>query len=406
MIPTTSKQILVINSGSSSIKFCLFELPELAPITSGEIECIGAAKSAVTFKLYKNQQETNKYHSVAAINDHASGLNTIIQFFQNNLPQALESLYAVGHRVVHGGEIFREPALINEEVINGIQQNIPFAPLHNPANLLGIEQMHEMFPTLPQVAVFDTAFFQTLPPYAYRYAIPNRLYDELKIRRYGFHGTSHQYVAKQAATYLEQPIERLKLISLHLGNGASVAAIRAGKCIDTSMGMTPLEGLIMGTRCGDIDPSIPSYLAKNSGMDIEAIDALLNHESGLKGLCGSADMREVHRLANNGDEQAQLALEMFHYRVCKYIGAYYAVLGGLDALIFTGGIGENDANTRNAICHRLTALNITVDPEKNQQALHSTSEIHLTGNEVKVLVIPTNEELEIANQTAAVLNKR
>ena len=333
--------------------------------------------------------------------DHAAALNKILAFLQ----KGLDSLYAIGHRVVHGGETFYEAALIDDDVINAIQQAIPLAPLHNPTNLAGILTMRRLCPQVPQVAVFDTAFFHTLPPHAYRYALPNKIYRQHHVRRYGFHGTSHCYVSKQAAGYLRCAYDSLRMITLHLGSGASAAAIGKGKCIDTSMGMTPLEGLMMGTRCGDLDPSIPHYLLRNSDMDVEAIETLLNRESGFKGLCGTADMREVRHLADSGDQQASLALEMYCYRICKYIGAYYLALGGLDVLIFTGGIGENDAVIRQSVCKQLSPLGIRLDPDENRKKVSGTLEISSEESKIKVLVIPTNEELEIVNQTTAVIRR-
>ena len=300
---------------------------------------------------------------------------------------------------------FQAPTLIDEDVIDGIREMIPLAPLHNPANLTGIEATRQLCPTVPQVAVFDTAFFRTLPPHAYRYALPDELYRQHHVRRYGFHGTSHQHVARQAADYLQQPLESLQLITLHLGNGASAAAIRDGICIDTSMGMTPLEGLVMGTRCGDLDPSVHFYLSRTLGMDFNEIETLLNHDSGMKGLCGAKDMREVHRLANKGDEQARLAIDMYCYRISKYIGAYYTILGGLDALVFTAGIGENDPIIRQSVCDRLSVLGITLDHKLNQTGASGTFDISGENSKVKVLVIPTNEELEIARQTVSAINK-
>jgi acetate kinase len=280
------------------------------------------------------------------------------------------------------------------------------APLHNPSNLLGIEAARIRFPGIPQVAVFDTAFHQTLPPAAFRYAVPREWYDEHHVRRYGFHGTSHAHVAREAARYLGQPLEELNLITLHLGNGASVGAIREGKSIDTSMGMTPLEGLIMGTRSGDLDPAIPFYLIRQLELPLEKVENLLNKESGLKGICGFSDMREIQQQAGQGDERAVLAFDMFCYRVKKYIGAYLAVLGRLDAIVFTGGIGENSEAVRSAVCSGLRHLGITVDERRNRAATGKAAEIQEAGAPVKVLAVRTNEELEIALQSEAVVAKR
>jgi acetate kinase len=293
--------------------------------------------------------------------------------------------------------------VVDDEVAAAIRSLIPLAPLHNPSNLLGIEAARIRFPGIPQVAVFDTAFHQTLPPAAYRYAVPRELYDEHQVRRYGFHGTSHAHIAREAAHYLGHPPGELNLITLHLGNGASAAAIRGGKSIDTSMGMTPLEGLVMGTRSGDLDPAIPFYLIRQLALPPEKVESLLNKESGLKGVCGFSDMREIQQRAGEGDERAGLAFEMFCYRVRKYIGAYLAVLGRLDAIVFTGGIGENSGPVRRAVCDGLRHLGITVDEGKNGAVGGKTWEIQADGAPVRVLVVRTNEELEIALQAEAVV---
>ena len=301
--------------------------------------------------------------------------------------------------MVHGGEYFREPTRIDRQVLERIRDMIPLAPLHNPANAMGIEVTLQYAPDIPQVAVFDTAFHQSIPAHAWHYAIPERLYSEQRVRRYGFHGTSHHYVAKQAARQLGKALSSLNLITLHLGNGASVAAIRHGHSVDTSMGMTPLEGLIMGTRCGDIDPAIHFYLCRQAGLKFEQVESLLNKDSGLKGICGANDMREVHSLADAGDDRARLALTMYGYRIKKYIGAYYAVLGHVDALVFTAGIGENDAWLRAQACSGLQALGIDIDSAKNTQAGEGVFAIQRDGSPVSVLVVPTDEEYEIALQT-------
>ena len=306
-------------------------------IASGSVERIGEKEGLHRHQSF-NGGKVSEEASPRFIYDHREGLSMIgAALNKTGAIESLSALFAIGHRVVHGGEYFREPTLIDEEVVRKIRELIPLAPLHNPANLMGIEVALLQAPEVPQVAVFDTAFHQTIPEYAYRYAVPDAVYKEHRVRRYGFHGTSHHYVARRAADYLEKPLETLRLITLHLGNGASAAAIAYGASIDTSMGMTPLEGLIMGTRCGDIDPMIPFFLER-TGMSITAIEGMLNRDSGLKGICGANDMREIHKLADSGDSGAKLALEMYCYRIRKYIGAYSVVLGGLDAVIFTGGI--------------------------------------------------------------------
>jgi acetate kinase len=305
----------------------------------------------------------------------------------------------VGHRVVHGGENFHRPTVVDDQVIAAIRDTIPLAPLHNPANLGGIEIARRLFPGVPQVAVFDTAYHQTMPATSYRYALPEHLYKEHRVRRYGFHGTSHHYVAKRAASLLGTPATACNLITLHLGNGASATAIREGRSVDTSMGMTPLEGLVMGTRCGDIDPAIHFYLCENVGLDNDALEDLLNRKSGLLGICGVNDMREIHRLAAGGDERAQLAVGIFCHRLKKYLGAYYAELGRVDAVVFTGGIGENDAEIRARTCAGLESLGICLDPDANGAPERGERAISTPESRVKVLVIPTNEELEIARQS-------
>jgi len=400
-------RVLVINSGSSSIKFRLYDMEQEMLLAAGTLECVGETNGNSICRKYSVAGDVEKCEeSSSPVTDHAAGLKRIFDFLaSSNSLDSMQSLHAIGHRVVHGGETFQSPVLIDEQVIEGIRKMIPLAPLHNPANLAGIEAVRQLCPQLPQVAVFDTAFFRTLPPHAYRYALPEELYRHHQVRRYGFHGTSHQHVARQAAIYLQQPPETLRLVTLHLGNGASAAAIRDGICIDTSMGMTPLEGLIMGTRSGDLDPSVHFYLVRTLGMDLDEIETLLNHKSGMKGLCGVNDMREVHRLADNGDEHARLAIDMFCYRISKYIGAYFVALGGLDALVFTAGIGENDPLIRQSICNRLSVLGITLDCDLNKQSLSGTFSINRKNSKVKVLAVPANEELAIARQTVAVINK-
>ncbi len=383
-------KVLVINSGSSSIKYQLFDMSDGAVHAAGVIERIGEPES-----VHKHRQT-----DTLPIPSHRDGLAIISETLrESGAVRDLSGLCAIGHRVVHGGEHFIRPTLIDSEVIAGIEQMIPLAPLHNPANLIGIEVAMQAAPNVPQVAVFDTAFHQSIPAHAWRYAIPEEFYTQQHVRRYGFHGTSHHYVAKQAARLLGKPLQSLNLITLHLGNGASAAAIRQGRSVDTSMGMTPLEGLIMGTRCGDIDPAIHFYLGRETGLNNEQIESLLNNESGLKGICGAVDMREVHRQVAAGDNSARLALDMYCYRIKKYLGAYYAVLGHVDAVVFTGGIGENDARVRAQACDGLTALGIAIDSKKNDKRTGEPFAIHQDTGPVNVLVIPTDEELEIAQQT-------
>ncbi len=392
-------KILVLNSGSSSIKFQLFEMPGNHVLAAGVLEQIGEPAGHA-----KVQAAGKIFEETLAIADHHQGLETLeLMLKKSGTISDLQDLDAVGHRVVHGGEAFHEPTLIDDRVITAIEALNPLAPLHNPANLEGIQTMRQKAPDLKQVAVFDTAFHQTMPKSAYLYALPHELYEKHHIRRYGFHGTSHYFVAKKTASYLNQPLDQLNIITLHLGNGASASAIREGKSIDTSMGMTPLEGLVMGTRSGDIDPGILFFLARQNNLQIQDLDTLLNKKSGLKGLCGVNDMREIISLAEKGDTQAGLALDIFCYRIKKYIGAYTAVLGRLDALVFTGGIGEHNAKIRRMICEGLQILGLEID-QNGKSEDKGVREISSQNSMVKTLVIATNEELEIASQTFELLN--
>ncbi|MGO9118708.1 MAG: acetate/propionate family kinase [Desulfomonilaceae bacterium] len=393
-------KVLVINSGSSSIKYQLFDMARQSVLEIGILEEIGGTGSRLKRRERDNEGKFAEHSYVQPVANHREGFGVIMNFFSDSDSQwDLSDLFGVGHRVVHGGEVFREPVLITDEVISIIRDMIPLAPLHNPGNLIGIEVAREHLPKVPQVAVFDTAFHQTMPAHAFHYALPYTFYADHHVRRYGFHGTSHHYVAKQAALNLKKPLEKLNMITLHLGNGASATAIQAGRSVDTSMGMTPLEGLIMGTRCGDLDPALQGVLADATGKTYEDIGSLFEHQSGLLGICGTNDMREVVRSAQSVDSRSSLALDMFCYRVKKYIGAYFAVLGRVDALVFTGGIGENSPEVRQRCCEGLASLGIIVDAGRNQAGTQGTIEIQANGSAVKVLVIPTNEELEIATQT-------
>ena len=387
-------KVLVLNSGSSSIKYALFDMQTQTALVQGVLERIGEKQSVHQYHV--EQSDTQTLH--VPIENHQQGLTAIfLLLVELALLKNTSDLLCIGHRVVHGGEKFCQPTLVDNLVLAEIKKMIPLAPLHNPANITGIEEAMNYAKGIPQVAVFDTAFHQTMPAYAYQYAVPQEWYLEKGVRRYGFHGTSHFYVAKQAAAYLKKPLESLNMITLHLGNGASMAAIAAGKSIDTTMGMTPLEGVMMGTRCGDLDPAIVFYLNR-LGLSNAAIESALNKQSGLKGLCGENDMRTVHEMAKAGDELAQLALAMYSYRIKKYIGAYFAILGHVDALVFTGGVGEHDAWLRAQCCAQLGALGIAIDHERNALARDELSEINQSSCALKILVIETNEELEIAQQ--------
>jgi acetate kinase len=400
-------KILVINSGSSSIKYQLFDMTVKTSLASGLLEQIGEAQSRLTHttRMADNQAETITQSE--AVPDHRMGIKLIGKVLsRSGAVRNIRELDAIGHRVVHGGEVFQKPTLIDETVIATIRDLIPLAPLHNPANLLGIEVILQQAPGVPQVAVFDTAFHHAMPEYAYRYAIPEDLYKAHQVRRYGFHGSSHGYVARQAAAYLSRSLANINLITLHLGNGASMAAVQGGVSIDTSMGMTPLEGLIMGTRCGDIDPAIVFYLKRKTGLARDDVESILNKQSGLKGICGYNDMRTIGELARTGHAEAQLAIQMYCYRIKKYIGAYYAVLGHLEALVFTGGIGENADFIRSGACEGLSNIGIKLDPEKNRRRSKHAFAIHAADSSVNVLVVPTDEELEIAEQTVACIGAR
>jgi acetate kinase len=310
-------------------------------------------------------------------------------------------LAGIGHRVVHGGERFSAPARIDDEVIAAIREQVPLAPLHNPSNLLGIEISRVAFPAAPQVAVFDTAFHRTMPPRAYRYALPRDLARRFHIRRYGFHGTSHAHVSRKAAEHLGRPLAEVNLVTMHLGNGASVAAVAGGRCIDTSMGLTPLEGLVMGTRSGDLDPAIVLFLHREARLSLDEIDTLLNRESGMKGLAGVNDMRQVERRAADGDQVAQEALDVYCYRIRKYVGAYAAALGRLDALVFTAGVGENSVVVRAGVCRGLERFGVRIDDARNRLRSREPRTVSAGDSTVAVLVVPTDEELEIAEQTLA-----
>jgi len=399
-------KVLVLNSGSSSLKFQLFKKADLSVLASGLVEQIGADSSAARLSFIGAdglEQTIRKNQPVA---DHRAAIKLMSEMLiESHTLGDLNELAGIGHRVVHGGEAFHQPVIIDEDVIGVIEELIPLAPLHNPANLTGIRVALENAAQVPQVAVFDTAFHQSMPEHAYLYALPYSLYEKQKVRRYGFHGTSHSYVAREAAHYLEKPMDELNIITLHLGNGASAAAIQAGRCIDTSMGLTPLEGLVMGTRSGDLDPAILFYLGRQSGLDIDALDKMLNKQSGLKGICGENDMRTISQKAEDGDKRAKLALAIFSYRIKKYIGAYMAALGGVDCVVFTGGIGENSALIRQMSCQGMERLGLLIDDKQNRIRQKETLEIQAPGSEVKLLMIPTNEEYEIASQTLQVINR-
>jgi acetate kinase len=397
---------LVINAGSSSIKYQLFDMEHQDVLAAGLVERIGEPAGRIKHRVDPDGEKQEIVRDLV-IEDHGKGLKLVVDLLTDAdfgvIASPLE-IEAIGHRVVHGGDKFSQTTIITDEVKATIKKLSPLAPLHNPANLTGIEVATEVFPEATQVAVFDTAFHQTMPPEAYRYAIPQELYAEHRIRSYGFHGTSHLFVSRKAIGYLGKPVADTKIITLHLGNGASAAAVKGGKSVDSSMGFSPLPGLMMGTRSGDIDPAIVFYLGRNLGMTYDEIDNLLNKKSGLTGICGDNDLRDIQLRRESGDPAATLALEMYGYRVKKYIGAYIAVLNGVDALVFTAGAGENNDIVRWLSCLGLENLGIQIDEEKNKRGVTGeVTEIQTADSPVKVLIIPTNEELEIAQQTLAVI---
>jgi acetate kinase len=399
-------RVIVVNSGSSSIKYEAFELEGLSAAAKGLLERIGSKGSSLKHQWLTSSGKWEEIVETRNVADHREGISFILEVSSRGRSGGkVPEIFAVGHRVVHGGEKFSDPAIMDEAALRTIEELIPLAPLHNPANLIGIKVMRELLPEVPQVAVFDTAFHQTMPARAFHYALPADFYKSYGVRRYGFHGTSHQYVAGEAARHLGRQPDTLNLITLHLGNGASAAAIEKGRSIDTSMGLTPLEGLVMGTRCGDLDPAVHFYLARKTGRPFEQIEGILNKESGLKGICGVNDMREIQARAQGGDTQAALAVEIFCYRVKKYIGAYYAALASIDAIVFTGGIGENSAYVRMKACEGLSGLGIIIDERRNNAEARGVKEIQAKEAKVRILVIPTNEEYEIARQTVEVLER-
>jgi acetate kinase len=393
-------KVTVINCGSSSIKYAMFDMKSRELLGSGLLENIGAEDSRVRHRRRNDYGSYDEILMHQPVSNHAEGFEFVLGVAAKmRILQDPNELFGIGHRVVHGGEVYREPVLIDPGVVADVTKLIPLAPLHNPANLEGIAVALARLPNIPQVAVFDTSFHATIPPRAFHYALPCELYENHHVRRYGFHGNSHQYVTKRAAALLGKPPESLNLITLHLGNGSSATAILGGKSVDTSMGMTPLEGLVMGTRCGDLDPSIHFYLLRETGMSSDEVERMLGGRSGLKGLCGSNDMREAARLADEGDKRAQLAIDIYCYRLKKYIGAYCAVLGRVDAIVFTGGIGENSELIRSASCEGLSNLGIVMNEKKNDVGSGRECEIQDERSKVRILVIPTNEELEIADHT-------
>ena len=394
-----SQHVLVINSGSSSIKYQLIDIDAEDAAATGVIERIGQETGAVT---HTGPEGTTSLE--LPVPDHETGMDLVLRLFADHGPRLDPgALRAVGHRVVQGGDVFAEPAIIDDDTCATIEALSDLAPLHNPPNLAGIHAARKAFPATPHVAVFDTSFHQTLPAAAYTYAIDRDVAMRAKIRRYGFHGTSHKYVSELTAQLIGKPVESANVIVLHLGNGASATAVRGGRSVETSMGLTPLEGLVMGTRAGDIDAAVVFHLSRGAGMSTDEIDALLNRKSGILGLCGLTDMRDVHAAEKAGDEAAATALAVYYHRIKSYVGAYYAQLGHVDAIAFTAGIGENDAELRAKSLAGLERLGIAIDPARNATRSREPMTISPDGAEVTVLVVPTNEELEIAREAVALL---
>jgi len=397
--------ILVLNCGSSSIKYQLFDMEARQVLAKGIVEKVGLKGSF----LRHEKQNGDKVRLEGEVIDHQIGIEYVLGILiskEHGCISSLSEINAIGHRMVHGGERFQESSLINDDTIKDFKACIPLAPLHNPANLKGVFALQHLLPEVPQVAVFDTAFHQTMPPHAYMYAIPYSLYKKYGIRRYGFHGTSHYYVAHRACQILGVPINTMKIITCHLGNGSSMAAIKDGKSIDTSMGLTPVEGLIMGTRSGDMDLGVFTFVMEKEELNINVANTLVNKHSGMLGITGvSSDMREIEKEADAGNERAILGLEMFRYRIKKYIGAYAAALGGLDLLIFTGGIGENDSVTRETCCSGMEYMGLEFDREKNAGVRGKEMLLSKPQSRVQVMTIPTNEELVIAEHTFRIVKE-
>lgn len=394
-------KILVLNCGSSSIKYKLFDMTDNKVLAQGGIEKIGLAGSFLKLTLPSGEKKILEKD----IPEHTVGiefiLNTLVSSEYGAI-KTLDEINAVGHRMVHGGEKFSESVILTKEVLDAFAACNDLAPLHNPANLKGVDAISRILPNIPQVGVFDTAFHQTMPDYAYMYAVPYELYQKYGVRRYGFHGTSHRYVSARVCEYLGIKAEGKRIITCHIGNGGSVTAIKDGKCVDTSMGLTPLEGLVMGTRSGDIDAGAVTFIMEKEGLDAQQISTLLNKKSGVLGVSGvSSDMRELAAASQAGNERAILAEKMYFYRIKKYIGAYAAAMGGVDVIVFTGGVGENQSSCRKAVCEGLEFIGVELDQNVNKAIHGDEAVISTEASKVKVCVIPTDEELMIANDTLA-----
>jgi acetate kinase len=395
-------KILVINCGSSSLKYQLIDMANEDALAKGLVERIGIEGSILTQKA-----NGEKFVIEEPMKDHKDAIKLVLSALVNKkhgVIKDMSEIAAVGHRVVHGGEKYANSVLIDDEVMKSIEDCIKLAPLHNPPNIIGINACKALMPNTPMVAVFDTAFHQTIPEYAYIYAIPYELYKKYGIRKYGFHGTSHRYVSKVAADMMGKDISDLKIITCHLGNGASLCAVDGGKSVETSMGFTPLEGVAMGTRSGSIDPAIITYLMQELNLSIEEVNNLMNKKSGVYGISGvSSDFRDIEKAAAEGNHRAQLSLDVFHYKIKRYIGSYAAVMGGVDCVVFTAGLGENDPSSRSKICKGLEFLGINIDEKKNNEGRGFAKVISTDDSKVKVFVIPTDEELMIARDTEEII---
>ena len=397
-------KVLVLNCGSSSIKYKLYDMTTKEVMAQGGIEKLGLPDSFLKFTLADGSKKIIEKN----MPEHTVGVELILEVLTNaeyGCIKSLEEIDAVGHRLVHGGEKFNTSVVITPEVISQMEACTELAPLHNPANLKGVAAITKILPNVPQVGVFDTAFHQTMPAHAYMYALPYEYYEKYGVRRYGFHGTSHRYVSRRACEFLGLDYENTKVITAHIGGGGSITAVKNGKSIDTSMGLTPVEGLVMGTRCGDVDLGAITFLMEKEGLDAAGVNAVINKKSGVMGVSGvSSDMRDIEAAIAAGNERAKLALDMFEYRLLKYIGAYTAALNGVDVLVFTGGIGENQMQTRDYICRGLEYLGVKYNAELNGKTRGEEIEISTPDSKVRVVVIPTDEELTIASDTVALVN--
>ncbi|MDE6114668.1 acetate kinase [Barnesiella sp. WM24] len=398
--------ILVLNCGSSSVKYKLIDVDSKTTLAEGGVEKVGLPGSFLKFKLPDGDKKTIEM----PIPDHKKAINDILNILTDptfGCIKSFDEINAVGHRVVHGGEKFNKSVKIDDEVIEKIKECYDVAPLHNPANMTGIEAITELMPGVPQVAVFDTAFHQTMPKEAYMYALPYELYEKYAIRRYGFHGTSHRYVSRRACDFLGLPFDKQRVITCHIGNGGSITAVLDGKSIDTSMGLTPVEGLMMGTRVGDVDPGALTFIMDKEHLTTKQLSDLINKKSGVAGISGiSSDMRDIDAAIEKGDERAKLALDMYIYRIIKYVGAFAAVLNGVDVIVFTGGVGENQQVLRKRVCDHLSYLGVKIDDDVNFSSRGEEKLISAADSKVKVVVIPTDEELMIARDTEAIVNGR